>query len=87
MACWPVGVTLGLTRAAKEERIGRIVEAWRWGPYKTGDYVFVWDYGADYTTSLPMTPEQIEGEKAKGSGLRDWLTVMSVPKRYVEIVI
>lgn len=79
------GSLVSALNARKDETIGQVFVPW--GCYRDRDFVFVRDDGGSYTVSMPMTPQQILEEVARGSLLREWLTVMNVPKSYVRIVL
>ena len=73
--------------ARRNEQIGRIVQTWKHGYYRVGDYVFVarQDSGS-VTLEMPMTPAQIEYELSRRSLLRTTLTIINVPASYVEVL-
>lgn len=72
--------------ARRKEAIGEVLI--EWGGYSVGDFVFVERTKGDgWTVSMPMTQPEIEEQKAKGSALRDWLTVMCVPYKMVRMVL
>lgn len=86
-ACSPAGrgSLAAALNARRDEIIGQVFVPW--GGYADRDFVFVRDDGNSYTVSMPMTPQQIIDEIAKGSLLHDWLTVIGVPKQYVRLIL
>lgn len=72
--------------ARRNEKIGVVVKPWN--SYTTGDFVFVEECeSGNLVVSMPMLPDEIERQKAKGSALRDWSCVVGVPSDRVKIVL
>lgn len=71
--------------ARRDEAIGEVVVAW--DGYRLGDFVFVDECESGLVVSMPMTPQQISEQKSNGSLLREWLTIIGVPRTYVRVVL
>ncbi len=82
---YPRGSLASALNARREQSIGQVLVAW--GSYKVGDFVFVKRTGSTWVVSMPMTPGQIADQESRGSLLRDWLTVVSVPAGFVRVVL
>lgn len=68
------------------QRIGQVVN--EWGYYRNGDFVIV--QGQDNgtcTVEMPMSAESIAENKAKGSLIETFLTIINVPSTRVKIVL
>lgn len=71
--------------AARKFSVGRVNRpclSWR-----EGDFVLVDDSGGSLVVSSPLTPVEIECQRAKGSLLVDICTTIGVPRSHVEIVL
>ena len=71
--------------AVRKFSIGRIkLGSLSW---REGDFVLVDDSGDSLVVSSPLTPVEIEWQRAKGSLLVDVCTTIGVPRSHVEIVL